>query len=80
MCSSDLGDFFSWYLSAWDAALEDALRRTLGRLAEYNPVTVHDDPHSARDLLKKLYHYLCRARSATTWANSTPPTGWPGGY
>jgi hypothetical protein len=52
------GDFFSWYLSAWDAALEDALRRTLGRLAEYNPVTVQDDPHSARDLLKKLYHYL----------------------
>ncbi len=52
------GDFFSWYLSAWDAGIEGALRRTLAQLAEYNPVTVQDDPHSARDLLKKLYHYL----------------------
>jgi hypothetical protein len=52
------GDFFSWYLSAWDAEIEDALRRVLARLADYNPVTVQDDPHSARDLLKKLYHYL----------------------
>ena len=52
------GDFFSWYLSAWDAGIEDALRQTLARLAGYNPVTVQDDPHSARDLLKKLYHYL----------------------
>ncbi|MBC7264407.1 MAG: N-6 DNA methylase, partial [Chloroflexi bacterium] len=52
------GDFFSWYLSAWDDEVEEALRDTLGRLAEYNPATVQDDPHSARDLLKKLYHYL----------------------
>lgn len=52
------GDFFSWYLGAWDDEIEEALRLTLGRLAEYNPVTVQDDPHSARDLLKKLYHYL----------------------
>lgn len=52
------GDFFAWYLSAWDNVIEDALRQTLARLAEYNPVTVQDDPHSARDLLKKLYHYL----------------------
>ncbi|MCA9873382.1 MAG: N-6 DNA methylase [Anaerolineales bacterium] len=52
------GDFFSWYLSAWDSDIEDALQQVLGRLAEYNPVTVQDDPYSARDLLKKLYHYL----------------------
>ncbi|MCL6613067.1 MAG: N-6 DNA methylase [Firmicutes bacterium] len=52
------GDFFSWYLDAWNEEVEDALRFTLGRLAEYNPATVQDDPHSARDLLKKLYHYL----------------------
>ncbi|RME42197.1 MAG: SAM-dependent DNA methyltransferase, partial [Chloroflexi bacterium] len=52
------GDFFSWYLDAWDDEIEDALRLTLNRLADYNPVTVQDDPHSARDLLKKLYHYL----------------------
>ncbi|GAB4577495.1 MAG: N-6 DNA methylase [Anaerolineales bacterium] len=52
------GDFFSWYLSAWNGEIEDALRMVLIRLADYNPVTVQDDPHSARDLLKKLYHYL----------------------
>ena len=52
------GDFFSWYLNAWNGEVEEVLRLTLGRLAEYNPVTVQDDPHSARDLLKKLYHYL----------------------
>ncbi len=52
------GDFFSWYLDAWNAEIETALRQVLARLADYNPVTVRDDPHSARDLLKKLYHYL----------------------
>ena len=52
------GDFFAWYLHAWDANVEVALRQVLQRLAEYNPVTVQDDPLSARDLLKKLYHYL----------------------
>ncbi len=51
------GDFFAWYLSAWDDEIEAALRTVLCRLADYNPVTVQDDPHSARDLLKKLYHY-----------------------
>ena len=44
------GDFFSWYLSAWNAELEDALRHVLLRLAEYNPATVQDAPTSARDL------------------------------
>jgi SAM-dependent methyltransferase len=52
------GDFFAWYLDAWDASVEAALGQVLQRLADYNPVTVQDDPHSARDLLKKLYHYL----------------------
>ncbi len=52
------GDFFAWYLHAWDADVESALRQVLQRLAEYNPITVQDDPLSARDLLKKLYHYL----------------------
>jgi len=52
------GDFFSWYLGAWDENIEEALKLTLRRLAEYNPATIQDDPHSARDLLKKLYHYL----------------------
>lgn len=52
------GDFFAWYLDAWNAEIEEAIRLTLSRLAEYNPVTIQDDPHSARDLLKKLYNYL----------------------
>lgn len=52
------GDFFAWYLDAWDDNIEAALKLTLKRLAEYNPATIQDDPHSARDLLKKLYHYL----------------------
>ncbi len=52
------GDFFAWYLDAWNPEIEEALRQVLARLAEYNPVTVQDDPYSARDLLKKLYHYL----------------------
>jgi SAM-dependent methyltransferase len=52
------GDFFAWYLDAWDAGVEDALRQVLQHLANYNPITVQDDPLSARDLLKKLYHYL----------------------
>ncbi len=52
------GDFFSWYLSAWDEQIEEALRPVLARLADYNPATVQDDPYTARDLLKKLYHYL----------------------
>lgn len=52
------GDFFSWYLYAWDEEVADALRLALSRLAEYNPSTIEDDPYAARDLLKKLYHYL----------------------
>ena len=52
------GDFFSWYLSAWSPDVEDALHKTLTRLAEYNPTTIEEDPYAARDLLKKLYHYL----------------------
>jgi len=52
------GDFFAWYLHAWSREVAEALRLTLGRLAEYNPATLEDDPYAARDLLKKLYHYL----------------------
>lgn len=52
------GDFFAWYLQAWTPEVQDSLRLTLNRLAEYNPSTIEDDPFAARDLLKKLYHYL----------------------
>ena len=52
------GDFFSWYLQAWSPEVQDALHLTISRLAEYNPATIEEDPFAARDLLKKLYHYL----------------------
>lgn len=52
------GDFFSWYLNAWTTEVEEALKLVLSRLADYNPATIKDDPFAARDLLKKLYHYL----------------------
>lgn len=52
------GDFFSWYLEVWSDELAEGLRPTLQRLADYNPVTIEEDPYAARDLLKQLYHYL----------------------
>jgi len=52
------GDFFGWYLHAWSDEVSEALRMTLERLSHYNPATIEEDPYSARDLLKKLYHYL----------------------
>ena len=52
------GDFFAWYLLAWSDEIEEALKLTLARLAENNPATIEEDPFAARDLLKKLYHYL----------------------
>ncbi len=52
------GDFFGWYLSAWDTEIETALSGLVRRLAEYDPGTLELAPENARDLLKKLYHYL----------------------
>ena len=52
------GDFFGWYLLTWDSDIEDATSRLVGRLAEYDPGTLELAPENARDLLKKLYHYL----------------------
>jgi SAM-dependent methyltransferase len=52
------GDFFGWYLAAWDEDVEDAIRGLILRLAEYDPGTLELAPENARDLLKKLYHYL----------------------
>lgn len=52
------GDFFGWYLAAWDEDIEDAISRLIQRLAEYDPGTLELAPENARDLLKKLYHYL----------------------
>jgi len=52
------GDFFGWYLAAWDHDIEEAVGKLVQRLAEYDPGTLELAPENARDLLKKLYHYL----------------------
>jgi len=52
------GDFFGWYLTAWDHDIEEATSTLVQRLAEYDPGTLELAPENARDLLKKLYHYL----------------------
>ncbi len=52
------GDFFGWYLAAWDDEIEEAVSKLVQRLAEYDPGTLELAPENARDLLKKLYHYL----------------------
>lgn len=52
------GDFFGWYVAAWDHDIEEATSKLVQRLAEYDPGTLELAPENARDLLKKLYHYL----------------------
>lgn len=52
------GDFFGWYIAAWDHGIEEATSKLVQRLAEYDPGTLELAPENARDLLKKLYHYL----------------------
>ena len=52
------GDFFAWYLFAWDKPIEDALRELLNCLDKYDPATLSIHPEESRDLFKKLYHYL----------------------
>lgn len=52
------GDFFGWYLEIWDDALDAALRRIVGDLANYSLVTLDVDPEETRDLLKHLYQNL----------------------
>ena len=52
------GDFFAWYLYAWNGRIEAAVREVLGRLDEYDPGTLRVVPEETRDLFKKLYHYL----------------------
>lgn len=51
-------DFFGWYLSAWNADIEEAIRNLARALAEYEPATGTLAPEATRDLLKKLYQYL----------------------
>ena len=52
------GDFFRWYLAVWDEELAGAVRQLAMGLREYDPGTLEVNPEAARDLLKKLYHYL----------------------
>jgi SAM-dependent methyltransferase len=52
------GDFFRWYVTAWDKDIEAATGKLVQKLAEYDPGTLELAPENARDLLKKLYHYL----------------------
>ena len=62
------GDFFGWYLDAWDqtsevsetseASMADSIRALARTLADFEPATSTLEPTSTRDLLKKLYQYL----------------------
>lgn len=53
------GDFFRWYLEAFNSPrLEDSIREVTRILSEFEPATTTIDPEVTRDLLKKLYQYL----------------------
>jgi hypothetical protein len=62
------GDFFGWYLDAWDqtsevsetseVSLADGIRALARTLADFEPATTTLEPEHTRDLLKKLYQYL----------------------
>jgi len=52
------GDFFGWYLDAWDEALGNAIRSMSRELSDFEPATSTLEPEHTRDLLKKLYQYL----------------------
>jgi len=52
------GDFFAWYLRAWDDRVVGQVREMLKTLSRYDPATLEDEPELTRDLLKQLYQYL----------------------
>lgn len=52
------GDFFRWYLDAWDEPMGAAVQALVGKLADFEPTTPTLRPEESRDLLKKLYQYL----------------------
>jgi methylase of polypeptide subunit release factors len=53
------GDFFRWYLEAFDSPrLQDVIRSIARVLSEFEPATTTIEPEVTRDLLKKLYQYL----------------------
>jgi type I restriction-modification system DNA methylase subunit len=52
------GDFFSWYLEAWNDKIYDSFKILVSALANYSLLTLDVDPDTTRDLLKKLYQEL----------------------
>ena len=52
------GDFFGWYLEAWDESVASPMSRLVAELADYSLVTLDVDPEDTRDLLKQLYQNL----------------------
>lgn len=58
ICNLLEGDFFAWYLRAWDKRIEGQVREMLKALSRYDPATLEDEPELTRDLLKQLYQYL----------------------
>jgi methylase of polypeptide subunit release factors len=52
------GDFFAWYLHAWDDRIDGQVGEVLKTLGQYDAATLEDEPELTRDLLKRLYQYL----------------------
>lgn len=52
------GDFFGWYLDAWNEEIYRSLKTLISTLANYSLVTLDVDPDTTKDLLKKLYQQL----------------------
>ena len=73
------GDFFGWYLAAWDADIETALSGLLHRLSEYDPVPSNLRRRMRATCSRSSTTTCCRVKSVTTLANTTRPTGWRNG-
>ena len=52
------GDFFGWYLSAWNEEIYLTISNVLNKYENYNYHTLNLDERNSRDLLKNLYNYL----------------------
>jgi len=52
------GDFFKWYVEAWNDNISAAMREVIKTLANYSLVTLDVDPNTTRDILKVLYQGL----------------------
>ena len=52
------GDFFRWYLAAWDDELRSLVRTCVATLEGFEPSSAALEPELARDILKHLYQYL----------------------